>query len=229
MLLLTSCGASLKPASNFVSILWSAEGQPRRRVRALLQGNDQQRPWPHHLRTKPFREDRQHLHTPASFLPTFQTGLWPADRLTDSPERAADRADQHQQPQQQSGLADKLPLPEPVPQPACPGAGRGPHGAALPSEHLPAEGLRLRGPEEVQRVPVKRLQRSEDSERSSVHEEENTRSECFLLKRTKDWLFELLHTLGRQIILTALATVEVPHYTARLLHYCCTVAPPPEK
>lgn len=147
-----------------------AERLSRRHVRILLQGVNERRPRFQHLWYGALREDNEHLHTPPSLLPTFKTCVRTADRLTVIYEPTAGRAHQGQQSEQVFGCSPKQLLSEPLPKPASTGACRVADVTTSTSEHLPAEGLRLRGPEDLQEFPVKCFKGIEISKKQSVQD-----------------------------------------------------------
>lgn len=173
LLSLKMCGlisnwSSFIPSSFFLF----AASFSRRNVRVLLQGLGERHPRPQHLRPGAVREDREHLHTPPSLPPTFQTGVRAADRHAVAHQPAAGRAQHRQCSQQEPGCCCKQILSEPLPKPASAGASRGPDYTTSTSECLPAEGLRLCGPEDLQGLPVECVPRTEDSKKQGMQKKD---------------------------------------------------------
>lgn len=147
-----------------------AESISRGNVGILLQGAPEGCPQPGHLRPGAFREGGQHLLSPPGLPAALQAGVWSAGGHPVARQPAADSAQGRPGSRPAPGRHCQGVLPLPLPQPACTGASWGSHRAAASSEHLPAEDVRLRGPPELQGLPVERHAGNEDSEEKAQPE-----------------------------------------------------------
>lgn len=163
-----------------------AESLSRRHVGALLQGVRKQHPGPQHLWLGGLGEDSEHLHTTPSLPPTSQMGGQAAEGLTAAWQPTVDTACHSTSRQQEPGCSNNQLLSEPLPQPACDRAGMGADITTSISEHLPAEGLWVWGPEDVQGVSVKRFQRTTDSKKQRVQTEDAAKH-IPLLRMLQGW------------------------------------------
>ena len=148
------------------------EDKPGADVGALLQNIPQRRPRPQHLRSGALGAAGERLRCPPVLPTPLPAGVGAAGRPAVPLQPTADRAEQREEPQHQPGGRHQLPLPEPLPQPASPRAGRGAHAAASSAEHLPAEGVWLRGAPQFQGVAPKRRPGTENFEGQSLQEED---------------------------------------------------------